>query len=241
MNDLIKNERMPAIWCQGCSLGIVLGQFANVLAELGLSKENTVVVSGIGCTGRFAGYMNLDSVHTTHGRAIPVAEGIKRANPELNVIVVSGDGDLSGIGGNHLIHSSRRNIDITVICVNNEIYGLTGGQLAPTTSIGSVTMTSPKGSDIEPINLQGLCTLNKNYFYARTTPAHILHMKERIKDAVKWKGFSFVEIRTRCITRSKNPAFKTGQELLEWLKKSYKLTEENRVLREDELGMVKNG
>lgn len=239
MNELVKQEMMPAIWCQGCSLGIILGQFANVLAELGLSKENTVVVSGIGCTGRLAGYMNMDSVHTTHGRAIPVAEGIKLANPSLNVIVVSGDGDLLGIGGNHMLHSSRRNTNITVICVNNELYGLTGGQLAPTSALGAVTMTSPKGSLLEPINIQGLSTLNKKHFYARTTPAHTLHMKKCISEAISWNGFSFVEIRIKCITRSKSPSFKTGFDLLSWLKTEYKITEENRKLNDSELGIIK--
>ncbi|HII15258.1 MAG TPA: 2-oxoacid:ferredoxin oxidoreductase subunit beta [Nanoarchaeota archaeon] len=241
MNDLIKQEMMPAIWCQGCPLGIILAQFANVLAELGLSKDNAVIVSGIGCTGRFAGYMNMDSVHTTHGRAIPVAEGIKTANPALNVIVVSGDGDLLGIGGNHMLHSSRRDIDITVICINNELYGLTGGQLAPTSQIGAVTLTSPQGSAVEPINIQGLSTLNKKHFYARTTPAHVQHMKKCMSEAISWKGFSFVEIRTKCITRSKSPLFKTGCDLLNWLKTEYKITDENRKLKDNEMGIIKSG
>ncbi|MFH1637832.1 MAG: thiamine pyrophosphate-dependent enzyme, partial [Candidatus Woesearchaeota archaeon] len=154
--ELIRQERMPTVWCPGCGLGILLTQVAKAFEELGLDYTNTAVVSGIGCTGRFAGYLNMDTVHSLHGRAIPLAEGIKRANENLNVFVISGDGDLTGIGGNHLLHASRRNVNITVICVDNGIYGMTGGQLAPTTEKGMATATSPYGSPYEPINLQGI-------------------------------------------------------------------------------------
>lgn len=241
MSSLIKEERMPAIWCLGCPLHSILRMLAKTMTELGWDFTNTVVVSGIGCTGRTAGYMNLDSVHTTHGRAICVAEGIKRANPKLNVVVVSGDGDLSGIGGNHLLHSSRRDTDIKVICANNEIYGLTGGQLAPTTRKKDITITAPYGNEFEPINLQGLTTLNKRYYYARTSPVHIQHFEKVLKEALLWKGFSFVDIRMKCYTNSKSPVMTGASDVIKWLMAEYKIaSEENKVLLDNELGVKKN-
>ena len=131
VEPFLRMDRMPHIWCPGCGIGTTLSCFTRALIDLGADLKNVVVVSGIGCAGRVAGYVNLDSFHTTHGRAIPFATGLKLANPKLTVVVYSGDGDLSAIGGNHLIHAARRNVDIKVICVNNLIYGMTGGQSAP--------------------------------------------------------------------------------------------------------------
>ncbi|MBW3018104.1 2-oxoacid:ferredoxin oxidoreductase subunit beta, partial [Candidatus Woesearchaeota archaeon] len=201
MKDMkyFKQELFPTIWCPGCGIGLAMKETANAFEELGLKNNQISVVSGIGCSGRAAGYFKADSIHGCHGRAIPVAEGLKRANPELNVIVFSGDGDIVGIGGNHLIHSPRRDTDITVICINNQTYGLTGGQLAPTSSKGAITMTSPYGSNYYPINIQGLILANKRFFYARTTAFHIDHMRKCIKEALQFKGFSFVEVITNCV------------------------------------------
>ena len=133
VEPFLRVDRIPHIWCPGCGIGTTVNCFTRALIESKADLTNLVVVSGIGCTGRVAGYLNLDSFHTTHGRAIPFATGLKLANPKLNVVVYSGDGDLSAIGGNHLIHAARRNINLKVICVNNLIYGMTGGQTAPTT------------------------------------------------------------------------------------------------------------
>jgi pyruvate/2-oxoacid:ferredoxin oxidoreductase beta subunit len=135
MDTFLREDRLPHIWCPGCGLGTALTCFIAALQKSGLDLDKVAVVSGIGCTGRVAGYVKLDSFHTTHGRAIPFATGLKLAHPELNVIVFSGDGDLIAIGGNHLIHAARRNIDLTVICVNNFNYGMTGGQVGPTTPL----------------------------------------------------------------------------------------------------------
>jgi 2-oxoglutarate ferredoxin oxidoreductase subunit beta len=139
---LLRSDRLPHIWCAGCGIGTTVNCFGRALLESGLDLERTVVVSGIGCTGRVAGYINLDSFHTTHGRAIPFATGLKLANPRLNVIVYSGDGDLFAIGGNHIIHAARRNMDLKIICVNNFTYAMTGGQTAPTTPLESTTATT---------------------------------------------------------------------------------------------------
>ena len=133
LDDLIRTDRIPHIWCPGCGIGTVFSSCLTAIKATGIPYNQFAMVSGIGCSGRAAGYIKLDSFHTTHGRAIPFASGIKMAKPELNVIVFSGDGDLFAIGGNHFIHAARRNMDMTVICVNNLIYGMTGGQVAATT------------------------------------------------------------------------------------------------------------
>ena len=143
MDHLLRWDRLPHVWCSGCGLGSVLSCFVQAIANTGIDPKKIAVVSGIGCTGRASGYLNLDVFHTTHGRAIPFAIGLKLANPDLHVIVFSGDGDLFAIGGNHIIHAARRNADITVICSNNFIYGMTGGQLAPTTPLDSWSSTLP--------------------------------------------------------------------------------------------------
>ena len=141
----LKLDLFPTIWCPGCGIGTIMMQLAMVLDEMGLDETNTIMVTGIGCTGRMGGYMKYESVYTLHGRTLPVAEAIKTVRPEMNVIVVAGDGDTASIGGNHLIHAIRRNARLTVLCNNNEIYGLTGGQTGPTTPTGTKTLSSPGG------------------------------------------------------------------------------------------------
>src|SRR4030042_4445348 len=136
LDELLRTDRLPHIWCPGCGLGTILGATLRAINKSGLDLDKTIMVSGIGCTGRAAGYVKLDSFHVTHGRALPFATGLKFANPDLKVVVFSGDGDLAAIGGNHLIHAARRNVDMTVICVNNFNYGMTGGQMGPTTPLG---------------------------------------------------------------------------------------------------------
>jgi 2-oxoglutarate ferredoxin oxidoreductase subunit beta len=152
----LRMDRMPHIWCPTCGIGTIVKCFATALDESDIDLDKTAIVSGIGCTGRVAGYMNLDAFHSTHGRAIPFATGLKLGRPELQVIVFSGDGDLSGIGGNHFIHAARRNMDILVILVNNFIYGMTGGQNAPTTPLTARSSTMPFGNFERPFNLPHL-------------------------------------------------------------------------------------
>ena len=164
IKDKLKTDLFPTIWCPGCGIGLIMQQLASVMDDLGLDKNNPVLVTGIGCTGRMGAYMNFESVYTLHGRTLPVAEAIKLVRPELNVIVVSGDGDTASIGGNHLLHSIRRNANVTVVCNNNEIYGLTGGQTGPTTPQGTNTISSPAGATYSPINLQGLVNTNPNAY-----------------------------------------------------------------------------
>jgi 2-oxoglutarate ferredoxin oxidoreductase subunit beta len=156
VEPFLRSDRMPHIWCPGCGIGTTVNAFSRALIDSKLDLQSLALVSGIGCTGRVAGYVKLDSFHTTHGRAIPFATGLKLANPKLNVIVYSGDGDLSAIGGNHLIHAARRNIDLKVICVNNLIYAMTGGQTAPTTPGHATTSTNPYGTFEPAFNLPHL-------------------------------------------------------------------------------------
>ena len=153
MSQYLRMDRIPHIWCSGCGLGTTVNCFVRAIEGCDIPLDQISVVSGIGCTGRVAGYLKLDSFHTTHGRPIPFATGLKLANPKLKVVVYSGDGDLFAIGGNHFIHAARRNMDLTVICVNNFTYGMTGGQVTPTTPMDAIASTTPYGNIEEPFNL----------------------------------------------------------------------------------------
>jgi 2-oxoglutarate ferredoxin oxidoreductase subunit beta len=198
LDAILRADRMPHIWCPGCGIGIAMRCYAQAILDSAIPLDNHVVVSGIGCSGRVAGYMNIDSYHTTHGRAIPFAVGLKLANPDLTVTVFSGDGDLAAIGGNHLIHAARRNVDISVICVNNFNYGMTGGQMGPTTPFGARTSTSPYGSPEFPFNFPYLLAASGANFVARWTTIHVRHLKRDILYMFGKPGFSFVEVLAPC-------------------------------------------
>jgi 2-oxoglutarate/2-oxoacid ferredoxin oxidoreductase subunit beta len=200
VEPLLRMDRMPSIWCPGCGIGTTVNCFARAIEKTGWDLDDMAIVSGIGCTGRVAGYAKVDSFHTTHGRAIPFATGLKMANPKLNVVVYSGDGDLSAIGGNHLIHAARRNMDITVICVNNFIYGMTGGQVAPTTPPGAVASTMPFGNYDPAFNLPKLVASAGAVYVARWTAFHVRQVSKAMKEAMLKPGFSFVEVIAPCPT-----------------------------------------
>jgi 2-oxoglutarate/2-oxoacid ferredoxin oxidoreductase subunit beta len=239
--DLLKMHRYPHTWCPGCGIGAVMKNVAMVLKEFGWSHQNTVAVSGIGCSGRMASYMNLDAVHSPHGRALTAAEAIKTVRPDLNVIVLSGDGDLASIGGNHLLHTSRRNPDITVFCNDNEIYGLTGGQTGPTTPKGTQTITSPRGAAYLPLRMGRLLTEQAPYFFARTSVYHLNHFKMCIQEALRWKGFSFVDIVSDCIElNGRRLGFKTAHQMFKWFDQRFHSVEGVRDhLKDDELGIAR--
>ncbi|HVO67896.1 MAG TPA: thiamine pyrophosphate-dependent enzyme [Syntrophales bacterium] len=200
MEALLRSERLPHIWCAGCGIGTVFSSVIAAVQKSGFDPDKTAVVSGIGCTARMAGYIRLDSFHTTHGRAIAFATGLKLARPEIKVLVISGDGDLLAIGGNHFIHAARRNIDITVICVNNLNYGMTGGQMAPSTPFGAKTTSSVSGCPEEPFNFCYLASACGSVYVARWTTLHTRRITNSITEAMQKRGFTFVEILTPCPT-----------------------------------------
>jgi 2-oxoglutarate ferredoxin oxidoreductase subunit beta len=200
LTDLLRTERLPHIWCPGCGLGIILGTLLRSIQKSGLDLDKTVFISGIGCTGRAAGYVRLDSFHVTHGRALPFATGLKLANPELKVILFSGDGDLTAIGGNHFIHAARRNIDLTVVCVNNFTYGMTGGQFGPTTPQTARSTTTVTGNIERPFNIPSLAAVSGATYIARWTAGHIPQMERAFGEAISKKGFSLVEVISPCPT-----------------------------------------
>ncbi len=194
----LRVDRMPHIWCAGCGIGMATNCFVRGIERAGLDADKVAVVSGIGCSGRVAGYVKFDSFHTTHGRALPFATGLKLGNPELNVVVFSGDGDIAAIGGNHLIHSARRNMDITVICINNFNYGMTGGQMGPTTPLEARSTTSPYGNIEYPFNLPYLAAASGAVYVARWTVLHLQQLERSIAEALVKPGFSFIEVLSPC-------------------------------------------
>jgi len=200
ISPYLRMDRIPHIWCPTCGIGTVVKCFATALGELEMDLDKCAIVSGIGCTGRVAGYMKLDAFHTTHGRAIPFATGLHLGRPELNVTVFSGDGDLVGIGGNHFIHAARRNIDLLVILINNFIYAMTGGQNAPTTPLSARSSTMPFGNYEQPFNIPYLADCCGANYVARWTSLHIRRVTKAIKEALQMKGFRLIEVITPCST-----------------------------------------
>ncbi|MCJ7577077.1 MAG: thiamine pyrophosphate-dependent enzyme, partial [candidate division Zixibacteria bacterium] len=200
LESLLRMDRIPHIWCSTCGIGTAVTSFAEALKKVDTPLEKICVVSGIGCSGRTAGYVKLDSFHSTHGRAIPFATGLKLSNPELKVVVFSGDGDLIGIGGNHFIHAARRNMDIVVLCINNFIYAMTGGQVAATTPLTANTSTSPYGNFEQPFNLPHLAASCGAVYVARWSALDVRRLAKSIGEALNKKGFSFIEIICPCST-----------------------------------------
>jgi 2-oxoglutarate ferredoxin oxidoreductase subunit beta len=234
--EYIREKNFPHIWCAGCGDGIVLKSLIRCLKKLGIAKDDAVMVSGIGCSSRTPGYIDINTLHTTHGRALAFATGVKHANPNLKVIVVTGDGDATAIGGNHYIHAARRNIDITCLLYNNYIYGMTGGQVSPTTPQGMKASTAPFGN-IEPaFNISGLAQAAGASFVARGDVYHVQQLDRLIATALGKKGFSLVEILSPCPTAyGRRNKMGTPVDLMNWLKdtvvskeKFEKMTEEER-------------
>jgi len=195
-----RQNRLPHLWCPGCGNGIVMKAIVQAIEKEGLTQDNTVIVSGIGCSSRASGYMDFDTLHTAHGRAIPFATGVKLANPELNVVVITGDGDCTAIGGNHFIHGCRRNVDLTVVLFDNNIYGMTGGQASPMTPTGKKATTAPYGSVDRPFNACALAGAAGATYVARSTAFHVKHLTDMISGGLRNKGFSFIEAMVQCPT-----------------------------------------
>lgn len=234
LDGLIRADRMPHIWCPGCGIGIAMRCYAQAILDSGLPVEKHVVVSGIGCSGRVAGYMNLDSYHTTHGRAIPFATGVKLARPDLMVTVFSGDGDLVAIGGNHLIHAARRNIDLKIICINNFNFGMTGGQFGPTTPKGAHATTAPYGNLELPFNLPYLLGAAGANYVARWTTLHTRQLKSAILETFAKPGFTFIEVLAPCpIGFGKSNNINDGLEEMELYRSRCRLVQDGDVRTDD--------
>lgn len=198
--SFLRPAQLPHVWCPGCGNGTIVKAMLEAVEDLGLPKDDVAVISGIGCSGRTTTILDFNTMHTTHGRALAFAAGVKLANPKLKVIVVMGDGDSSAIGGNHLIHACRRNLDLTALIFNNAIYGLTGGQQAPTTPAGKRSTTSSLGSIDHPFDLVKLCLGAGAGFVARSTSFDHQNLSSLIRRAIEFPGFSVVDILTACPT-----------------------------------------
>ena len=198
IDKYIRQSALPHIWCPGCGNGILLAALLRAIDKQQLEQKKTVIVSGIGCSSRASGYMNFNTIHTAHGRALPFATGIKLANPELNVIVITGDGDSTAIGGNHFIHACRRNIDITTVIFNNNIYGMTGGQYSPLSPSGTIATTSPYGHLERPFDIAALAIAAGSTYVARGTAYHAVQLTDLIAKGIANKGFSVIDAITQC-------------------------------------------
>ncbi|GAB4489478.1 MAG: 2-oxoacid:ferredoxin oxidoreductase subunit beta [Anaerolineales bacterium] len=200
LQHLRKNKKFPTIWCSGCGLGVIMGALIRAIDHLGLEKDQVALVAGIGCTARMPVYMDFNTLHTTHGRALAFATGLKIARPDMKVIAIMGDGDALAIGGNHFIHAARRNIGITALVVNNSIYGMTGGQYSPTTPVGMRATTAPYGNVEPPFPICDLAMAAGASYVARSTAFHALELDKYLSEAIANEGFSLVEAVSYCHT-----------------------------------------
>lgn len=233
---LRSSKRFPHIWCPGCGIGILLGALIRAIDGGGYGKDDIVLISGIGCSGRLPTYVDFNTLHTTHGRALTFATGIKLANPSLRVIVVMGDGDATAIGGNHFIHAARRNVGIISIVINNQTYGMTGGQFSPTTPFGLKTSSSPYGNLESPFDICGLAREAGATFVARSTVYHARLLEEIIGMALHREGFSVVEVISHCTTYfGREIGLGSPVEMMKWQRDNAVRVEKAKDFGEEEL------
>jgi 2-oxoglutarate ferredoxin oxidoreductase subunit beta len=232
----IRQSALPHIWCPGCGNGILLAAIFRAVDKLQLDQKKTVIVSGIGCSSRASGYMNFNTVHTAHGRALTFATGIKLANPELTVLVITGDGDSTAIGGNHFIHAARRNIDITTIIFNNNIYGMTGGQSSPLTPLGSKATTAPFGVVERPFDIATLAIAAGATYVARGTAYHAKMLTDLVAKGIENKGFSVIDAITQCpISYGRKNKMGDAPKMMEWQRDHAVLVKAAAKLSSEEL------
>jgi 2-oxoglutarate ferredoxin oxidoreductase subunit beta len=233
----LRQETLPTVFCEGCGCGTVLNGYAHAMDELGIRSEDLISVTGIGCSSWIPSpYLKGDTLHTTHGRAIAFATGVKVMRPDKHVVVIAGDGDLAGIGGNHLIHAARRNIGLSVFLINNFIYGMTGGQLSPTTPIGARTTTSPYQNVEYPFDIAELVAAAGANYVARWTTYHVFPLMESMQNAMKKDGFSFIEIYTQCPTSyGRRVGMRKGEDFLNHFKENSVRIQKAREMSEQEL------
>ncbi len=247
------SKKFPNVWCAGCGIGIVLGAIIRAVDKLcsslcdadgeGLDKNDIAMISGIGCTGRMPVYVDFNTMHTTHGRALAFATGLKMVRPEMKIIVVMGDGDALAIGGNHFIHAARRNIGLTAIVVNNSTYGMTGGQYSPTTPIGSRAATAPYGHIEQPFPVTELAIASGAAFVARSTVFHVQELERYIAQAIGKEGFAMVEAVSYChTTLGRINRWGTAPDMMRRLKEqSIPLKRAEKMSEEEKRGKIIRG
>ncbi|MEA3485337.1 MAG: 2-oxoacid:ferredoxin oxidoreductase subunit beta, partial [Candidatus Aerophobetes bacterium] len=234
--EYIRLDRLPHAWCPGCGIGIVMGSIIRAVDKMELNKNDVVMVSGIGCSGRMSGYCDFNTLHTTHGRALSFATGIKLANPKFKVIAVMGDGDALAIGGNHLIHTARRNIDILAIIINNWIYGMTGGQYSPTTPLGSFATTTPYGQVEPPFDVLKLIKGSGASYIARGTVYHTRELDKLILRGIQKRGFAVVEVISQCPTSfGRRNKMGSTVEMMKWQKEHTVSVKKAEKMSQEEL------
>ena len=230
------DKKFPHVWCPGCGNGILLGSLVRAIDRCGFEKDEIVLVSGIGCAGRLPVYVDVNTLHTTHGRALTFGTGIKLAKPKLHVIVIMGDGDAMAIGGNHFIHAARRNINLTAIIVNNSTYGMTGGQYSPTTPYGALATTALYGNIEHAFSIAELAVTAGASLVARGTVYHANRLDKWIEQAILKRGFSVVEVISHCHTQYGRRNKMGGPvEMLRWQKESSVSLEKARTLSAEEM------
>lgn len=230
------DKKFPHVWCPGCGIGIMLGALIRAIDRIGYEKDEVVLVSGIGCSGRLPVYVDFNTLHTTHGRALTFATGVKLAKPSLKVIVIMGDGDAVAIGGNHFIHSARRNIDVTAIIVNNSIYGMTGGQYSPTTPYGMRSSTTTYSNIEQEFKISELAVTAGAVFVGRGTVYHAKLLDSLIEKAILKEGFSVVEVISHCHTQyGRQNRLGTAVEMMEWQRDNALTVEKAATMKPEEL------
>jgi 2-oxoglutarate ferredoxin oxidoreductase subunit beta len=230
------DKKFPHVWCPGCGIGIMLGALIRAIDRIGFEKDEIVLVSGIGCSGRLPVYVDFNTLHTTHGRALTFATGVKLAKPNLKVIAIMGDGDAVAIGGNHFIHAARRNIDVTSIILNNSIYGMTGGQSSPTTPYGMRSSTTTYSSIEQAFKISELAVTAGAVFVGRGTVYHAKLLDSLIEKAVLKPGFSVVEVIAHCHTQyGRQNRLGTAVEMMEWQRDHAVTAEKAATMKPGEL------
>jgi 2-oxoglutarate ferredoxin oxidoreductase subunit beta len=230
------DKKFPHVWCPGCGIGTMLGALIRAIDQIGFEKDEIVMVSGIGCSGRLPVYVDFNTLHTTHGRALTFATGVKLANPSLKVIVVMGDGDAVAIGGNHFIHAARRNIDLTAIIVNNSVYGMTGGQYSPTTPYGMKSTTTVYTNVEQDFKISELAVTAGAVFVGRGTVYHARLLDSLIEQALLKKGFSVVEVISHCHTQyGRQNRLGSAVEMMEWQRDHAVAVEKALKMKAEEL------
>lgn len=232
----LRSDKMPTLWCSGCGDGLVMKALIRAVDELDWNKNDVAVVSGIGCSGRMSSYLDFNTLHTPHGRTLPFASGLKLAKPDSHVIIVAGDGDALAIGGNHFLHACRRNIDLTLIIINNFIYGLTGGQFSPTTPVGSYAQTSPDGAMEPPFDAAKVAIAAGATYVARAAVSNPRHISEMIKGGLAHKGMAVVEVVSNChVNFGRRNVSGEPEELIAWIGRQTVSADIAKYMYEEEL------